>query len=126
MPAPFRAILAGLGAGALVLRVPAHSPCIDLWPQPSFEAEVQKRIAGLDRFHPDYERETRRLVARAQTMIPDAEGRAVLPRDLAERAGLNGEIAFTGRIDYFQIWDAARLAAALAHDDAEDAQAVAA
>ena len=48
---------------------------------------------------------------------PDSEGRLVLPRELIEKAELDGEIAFSGRIRFFQIWNAARLAAVEAEDE---------
>ena len=121
MPAPFRAVLARLNAEEVVLRKSSHSPCIEVWPKPVFDAEVDKRIADLDPFDPSYEKLSRKLVARIHVLRPDGEGRMVLPKDLIEKAELDGEIAFSGRVRFFQIWNAARLAAVEAEDEEEGA-----
>jgi len=101
-----------------VLRRGGHADCLDIWPKPLFDAEVAKRIDALDPFDADYERLTRRLVAGVEVLRPDAEGRMVLPKAMAEAAGLSGEIVFSGRVKFFQVWDAARHAAAAAQDAA--------
>ncbi len=121
MPALFRAVLNRLNAEEVVLRKSTHSPCIEVWPKPVFDAEVDRRIADLDPFDPAYEKLSRKLVARIHVLRPDSEGRLVLPRELIEKAELDGEIAFSGRIRFFQIWNAARLAAAEAEDEEEGA-----
>jgi MraZ protein len=121
VPAPFRAVLARLNAEEVVLRKSSHSPCIEVWPKPVFDAEVDRRIADLDPFDPSYEKLSRKLVARIHVLRPDAEGRMVLPKELIEKAELDGEIAYSGRIRFFQIWNAARLAEAEAADEEEEA-----
>ncbi|WP_135467517.1 division/cell wall cluster transcriptional repressor MraZ [Crenalkalicoccus roseus] len=121
MPAVFRAVLARFDSNELMARKSSHSPCIDLWPKQAFEEEVQRRVASLDPFAPDYEKQVRRLVANVHPLQPDAEGRVVLPRELIEKAGLDGEIVYSGRIKFFQIWNAARWREAQEADEAEDA-----
>jgi len=111
VPAAYRQVLAQQEAGEVVLRRGGHADCLDIWPKPQFDAEVAKRIGGLDPFDAEYERVSRRLVAGVEVLRPDAEGRLVLPKALAEQAGLAGEIVFTGRVKFFQVWDAARHAA---------------
>lgn len=118
VPAAFRQVLAQADAGEIVLRRGGLAECLDIWPKPVFEAEVAKRIGDLDPFDADYERLSRRLVAGIEVLRPDAEGRVVLPKPFADRAGLAGEVVFTGRVKFFQVWDAARHAAAMAREDA--------
>lgn len=118
VPAAYRQVLAQHDAGEIVLRRGGHADCLDIWPKPLFDAEVAKRIEALDPFDADYERLTRRLVAGVEVLRPDAEGRMVLPKAMAEAAGLSGEIVFSGRVKFFQVWDAGRHAAALAQDAA--------
>ena len=38
---------------------------------------------------------------------PDKEGRIVLPRDLADHAGIGEEVTFIGAGTHFQIWEPA-------------------
>lgn len=122
VPAVFRTVLAKFDSSELMARKSSHSPCIDLWPKQVFEEEVQRRIASLDTFARDYEKQARRLVANVHPLQPDSEWRVVLPRDLIEKAELGGEIVYSGRIKFFQIWSAARWQEAEAADAEEDAE----
>lgn len=120
VPAGFRSALATLGSAEFVARKSDHSPCIEMWPKSVFEAEVQRRIADLDPFARDFERQTRRLVAHVHPLAPDSEGRLVMPREQIEKAELGGEVVFTGRYKFFQIWNAERWRAAEAAEAAAD------
>lgn len=106
VPAAFRGLLSRMGAEAVVLRRSDHSPCIEVWPQPVFEQMVERLIADLDPFSPDFARRSRKLVGRASTLSLDAEGRLVVPKPLADAAGLKDAVAFAGRARFFEIWDA--------------------
>ena len=120
VPASFRAVLNRLGAEEIILRPSRHAPCIEVWPEPAYTAEVQRRVEGLSKLSGEYQTIMRKLVARIHTLHPDAEGRSVMPKELAEKAGLDGDIAFSGLGAYFQIWSAARLAEEEARLEAED------
>jgi MraZ protein len=41
----------------------------------------------------------------------DAEGRVLLPRELAEHAGITDTVTFAGRLHYFEIWEPERFKA---------------
>ncbi len=122
VPANFRALLSRFDSNELIGRKSDHSPCLEIWPRATFDEEVQRRIADLDPFARDYEKRVRRLVARVHPLQPDTEGRTVLPRELSEKAGLEGEIVFSGRMKYFQVWNKARWDEVEAADEAEDAE----
>jgi MraZ protein len=123
VPSAFRAALAAQGSQELIGRRSNHSPCIEIWPKAVFDAEVAQRTAALDPFSREFEKLMRRLVAHAHALLPDSEGRMVLPRELIEKAELGAEVVFSGRHRYFQLWGAAHWAAALAADAQEDAAA---
>jgi len=120
VPANFRAVLNRIGAEEIVLRPSRHAPCIEIWPEPAYMAEVQRRVEGLSQLSSEYHAVMRKLVARIHTLRPDAEGRIVMPKELAEKAGLDGEIQFSGLGGYFQVWSAARLAEEEARLEAAD------
>ena len=123
VPAMFRAVLSRYDSTELIGRKSDPSPCLDIWPKQVFDEEVQRRIADLDPFARDYEKRVRRLVAHVHPLQPDAEGRVVLPRELIEKAGLDGDIVFSGRYKFFQIWNAARWREQEAADAAEAEEA---
>ncbi len=129
MPAPFRSILNRLNAEAIVLRASAHAPCIEVWPEPVFRAEVQRVLGKLSPLNPKYHKFSRQLVGNAHTLSIDGEGRLVLPPALVAHAGLEtGPVKFAGSAEVFHIWAPAALAAndAAIADDDEDAEAFAA
>jgi MraZ protein len=125
VPAAFRAVLSRFESNELIGRKSDHSPCLEIWPRATFDEEVQRRIADLDPFARDYEKRVRRLVAHVHPLQPDTEGRTVLPRELSDKAGLDGDIVFSGRLKYFQIWNKVRWAEVEAADAAEDEEAAA-
>lgn len=109
VPSPLRAVLAAKGSMEIVGRRSEHGPCIEMWPRPVFDEMVERRVGSLDPFSAEYNDIADRLVSEAHALSIDGEGRVVLPRDLVDHAGLNGEIAYTGRVSFFQIWDRAKL-----------------
>jgi MraZ protein len=109
VPAAFRAVLARQEAEEVVLFPSRHARCIELWPEPTYMAEVERRIGDLSKLSSEYQAIMRKLVSRIHTLRPDAEGRFVMPRELAEKAGLDGDIQFTGLGAFVQIWSAAEL-----------------
>lgn len=111
-------MLAQHDAAELVLRRGGHADCLDVWPKPTFDSEVDRRIGTLDSFSVEYERLTRQLLADIEIVRPDAEGRVVLPKRMIEAAGLAGDVVLTGRHRFFQVWDAARHGAAMAAEPA--------
>lgn len=120
VPSAFRNALSGLGSMELIGRRSSHSPCIEIWPKATFDAQVRERTAHLDPFSREFEKLMRRLVAHAHALTPDAEGRMVLPKELIEKAELETDCVFTGRHSFFQLWSARNWAAALAEDEAEE------
>ena len=120
VPSAFRSALAAQGSLDLIARRSSHSPCIEIWPKSTFDAQVQSRTAELDPFSREFEKRMRKLVAHAHALLPDSEGRMILPRELIEKAELEGEVVFTGRHSFFQLWSAKHWDAAMAEDDEEE------
>jgi len=108
VPSAFRAVLSRTGSGEpdVVLRPSNHSPCIDVWPKATFEAEVERRLAGLDPFSEEYDEVTEDLTVPVHETRVDADGRVVLPRTLLSDRPLDANAVIVGRNLYFQIWSA--------------------
>ncbi|MDR3514386.1 MAG: division/cell wall cluster transcriptional repressor MraZ [Azospirillaceae bacterium] len=106
VPASFRAVLAeqsaGVADGVIVFRSLQH---------PALEACSERHMEALAEAleKADLDDETRDLwetnVFAGSVLLPiDAEGRVILPQDLAEFAGITENAAFVGRNKVFQIW----------------------
>ena len=108
IPSAFRAVLRGNDPvnGPLVLRPSHKHPCIEGWHPADFEAQ-SAQIQQLPRFSDEEDDLALALYSDAVDAEPDKEGRIVLPRPLAEHAGLGEEVAFIGAGSHFQIWQPA-------------------
>ncbi len=106
VPSTFRAVLAQSGDQDLVLRPSNHSPCIDVWPKETFQAEVERRTKDLDPFSEEFDEVTDGLTVRAFDARVDVDGRVVLPRALLADVPLDANAVIVGRRSFFQIWPA--------------------
>jgi len=106
IPARFRAALERTGSDELVLR-PSHlMPCIECWPTPAFE-RLAAGLDNLDAFSEQADDLAAVLFSQSHNIRPDAEGRLVLPRGLAQHAAVTEELALVGTGSHFQIWEPA-------------------
>lgn len=120
VPAPYRQVLSRMGAEEIILRQSRHNAAIEVWPKPVYMAEVESRVAGLSKLSAEYQSIMRKLMGRIHILHPDGEGRLVMPKELADRSGLDGEIVFAGRGAYFEIWTKPAYEAEEARLDADD------
>ena len=108
VPAPFRSELRtaadGEGPVTLILR-PSHKyTCIEGWPNAEFKA-LASELGQYNPFSDAHDDMSAALYADAYPVEVDKEGRIVLGDDLAEHAGLSGQVTFMGVGRIFQIWN---------------------
>ncbi len=103
VPATFRAGLNRLGTEEIVLRPSRRLDCIEVLPQPAFEAQA-RALDALDPFSQQREDLASLLYADAAQLRPDGEGRVVLPAGLIAHARLDDSIILVGLGNVFQIW----------------------
>ena len=108
IPAQYRQILAQQELGALY--------CIPSFVSPSLEAfgntllsQFQQRLDKYDPlFSENYDEEAQVVLAAAQSLNFDDEGRVRIPDDLIAHAGITERVAFVGLGQKFQMWDPVR------------------
>lgn len=108
IPAQYRQILAQQELGALY--------CIPSFVSPSLEAfgntllsQFQQRLDKYDPlFSVNYDEEAQVVLAAAQSLNFDDEGRVRIPDDLIAHAGITERVAFVGLGQKFQMWDPVR------------------
>lgn len=105
VPAPFRAVLAKMEPAEIVLRPSHRAACIEGWPRPMLDA-AQSAVTKLDLFSDTAEDIAAALFGDAVPVVPDAEGRIVLPDELISHANLarDSDAAFLGLGQTFHIW----------------------
>lgn len=83
-----------------------EKPYLSLFPNAVWE-EKQKALLDLRRSGKEAARYVRRLLSMAAEVVPDKQGRILVPAWLQEAASLEGKVLFIGNIDHVELWDPA-------------------
>ena len=105
VPAAFRAELEADGVTQIAFRVSHQLPCIEARSRAEFERIVQK-IRALDSYSEEREAWEAGFISVTEMLRFDGEGRLVLPEHMIAAAALPEAIAFLGKSDRFEIWEA--------------------
>jgi MraZ protein len=108
LPAAFRREAADQ---AFVL-VQAHAPALTLYPEGAW-AEVEERLRELLRHQPEARLWVLRMMSNAVEVVPDAQGRILIPARLKEAAELDSQALLVGAIDKVEIWNPDRFEGAV-------------
>lgn len=100
LPAAFRR---GVEDGRFVL-LQWEEPYLTLYPEAAW-LEVQERLLQFRRSRKDGGAHVRRITSSAVEVLPDKQGRILIPSWLQEAGGLDGTVLMIGAIDRIEIWD---------------------
>ena len=103
LPAPFRR---DADERPLVL-VQVRPEALTLYPEATW-AQVEERLLELLRRNPDARASVLGVTAAAAEVLPDRQGRILIPQRLLASAGLSQSATLVGVIDRIEIWDPAR------------------
>ena len=81
-----------------------QKPFLTLFPEDAW-ARVQEKLLEQRRTVPGAERYFRRITSTATEVVPDRQGRILIPGRLREMAGLEDEVALIGALDRIELWD---------------------
>ena len=103
LPAGFKKQLPQEGAVHFVINR-GFEKCLTLYPQQSWDP-IFSEISKLNEFDPKV-REFRRYFLNGATQLDlDTAGRLLLPKNLADHAGLEKEIVLVSAVNKIEIWD---------------------
>jgi MraZ protein len=105
IPAPFRAILAGLPSLHVILNVDRET--VDCG-GPDLLRVNEARLAQMDPFSEEYEFWSFHLMGDTDQLKIDPEGRIALTANIREHTGIDSEVVFVGRGNFFQMWEPSR------------------
>lgn len=100
IPAKFRALLA---PGLVITR--GFDQNLMLFPMDNWQ-ELAQRISERPLSDEDTRAFRRRVFSGAVDLVPDKQGRVLLPQYLRDFAGINGEAVLVGMFNYLEIWNA--------------------
>lgn len=96
--------------------VQASQQALTLFPAETW-ASVEEQLLELLRRQPAARANVLAITSRATEILPDRQGRILIPQRLLESAGLNDVALLVGAIDRIEIWDPARFDATVAERD---------
>lgn len=92
--------------------VQAYPPALALYPESEW-AGVEERLRELLRHQPEARMYVLSVMAGAVEVVPDSQGRILIPLRLKEAAELDGQALLVGAIDKIEIWRPERFEEAL-------------
>lgn len=104
LPSDFRKQM-GESERSLVLKRDVYQPCLVVYPYEIWEAEVDALKMRLNRWDSRQAMVFRQFLASAIQVVPDANGRILLPRRLLETVGIGRVVRFVGVDDRIEVWD---------------------
>ena len=87
--------------------VQAYVPSLALYPETEW-ASVEERLRELLKHQPESRYWVLSVMANAVEVVPDAQGRILVPARLQEAAELKGQVLLVGSIDKIEIWNPAK------------------
>lgn len=103
LPASFRR---GASEGPLVL-VQVHESALTLYPSETWAA-VEERLLELLRRQPESRHYVLGITANAVEVVPDKQGRILVPQRLLQAIGAGESALLVGVIDRIELWDPER------------------
>ncbi|CAN5842677.1 hypothetical protein BH23GEM6_BH23GEM6_09790 [soil metagenome] len=87
--------------------VQVHAEALTLYPADAWGG-VEERLRELLRRQPEARPYVLGISARAMEIVPDKQGRILVPQRLSASAGIVGSALLVGMIDRVEIWDPER------------------
>ena len=108
IPAPYRQILAQQDMGTLYCIPSFHGPFLEAFGN-TLLSQFEQRLNTYDPlFSAQHDEEAQVVLAAAQPLNFDDEGRVRLPEDLIKHAEIKERVTFVGLGQKFQLWDPER------------------
>lgn len=104
LPVGLKNQLDAIAEGGFVLKRSVFQPCLELYPMAKWK-EIMGQMAKLNRFVRKNNDFIRRFTAGVRVLEMDSAGRILVPKDLAEFAGISRNLMLSSSIDRIEIWD---------------------
>jgi len=104
IPVVFRKILAENGEEKLILRKDVYQDCLVLYPESVWYGTQNQLRKRLNKWNATEQNIFRQFVSDAELLVPDGNGRILIPKRYLKMAGIEGEVKFIGMDDTIEIW----------------------
>ena len=104
LPSVFRKVLQVSGEESMVLRKDVFQPCLVLYPQSVWDAQLDELRSNLNKWNPEHQQMLRQFVYDTESITLDGNGRFLIPKRFMETAHITSSVRFVGMDDTIEIW----------------------
>lgn len=104
IPAVFRKQLQAAAEERLVLRKDVFQDCLVLYPESVWFKTQNQLRSRLNKWNAKHQQVFRQFVSDAEIMVPDGNGRILLPKRYLQMAGIQSDVRFIGVDNTIEIW----------------------
>jgi len=104
IPSPFREIIFTNYSTKLYITNDVFDKCLHVYPQEEW-SRLEEKVRLLPKSQDEVKFFMRRVIASAQEVELDKQGRILVPAAHREDAVLNNDIVIVGQIDKIELWD---------------------
>ena len=104
LPATFRKILQAAGEDRLVMRKDVFQPCLVLYPERVWNAQMDLLRQRLNRWNKQQQQVFRQFVSEVELLTLDGNGRFLIPKRYQRMADIEQDIKLIGMGDTIEIW----------------------
>ena len=104
IPSPFREIISANYSSKLYIANAPFDKCLHIYPQDEWN-RLEEKVRPLPKMEEEVRYFMRRVIASAQEVEIDKQGRILIPAAHREDAVLNSEIVIVGQIEKIELWD---------------------
>lgn len=104
IPAPFREIISSNYNSKLYIVNALFDTCLHIYPQEEWN-RFEEKVRLLPGMLEEVRLLKRKVIASAQELELDKQGRVLIPATHREDAGLHSDIVIVGQIDKIELWD---------------------
>lgn len=103
-PATFRKVMQEAGEEGMVMRKDVFQDCLVIYPESIWETQLESLRGKLSRWNSHEQNIFRQFAADAEMLMPDSNGRILLPRRYREMVGIIQDVRFIGMDDVIEVW----------------------
>ena len=104
IPSPFREIISTNYSPKLYVVNALFDKCLHIYPQEEW-LKLEEKVRQLPSMDEEVQYYKRRVIASAQEIELDKQGRVQIPAAHREDGGLNSDIVIAGALDRIEVWD---------------------
>lgn len=104
IPAQFRKQIQAASEEKLIMRKDVFQDCLILYPESVWNQELNELRSKLNKWNATHQLIFRQFVSDVEIIIPDGNGRILIPKRYLQLCSIRSEVRFIGVDDKIEIW----------------------